>query len=392
MDTNSNFKTFIQGLLEQADIGADFRQLITQPEPLKIFQQAFIHNTYDPVNNYEILEYVGDGVVKAVNSQYVPKRFGNILKDPQFQSKSGTQEGLLSKIRRHLEQSSFLFPIALKLGFWDHVKADYETKTTNRNKVLEDVMEAYIGALTTVVDKYITDGFGYMFAKKFLENQLNQLEIVITPEILDDPITRLNELYKANILKNNMPGLKWGDAKYIEDTLILPRVSNVEKTLGKPVGYSVFNEADNLVYITDSKNWYTQNNIPLNLRPVGLPLDLRTMSEDDKKKYQIIHWIGVIGYPQGQGQSKIKEKQIIKNKIEKLKENVSSLLKKNLEEDEQSLKNIGTYINSLTTEINNLKGKDAQIIGQGIAFLKKDAKKKSAKEALDVLRQAGYEK
>lgn len=389
MSESEEFKTFIQGLLEQADIGADFRKLLTEPEPLSVFQRAFTHSSYDPVNNYEVLEYIGDGILKAVNSQYIPKRFKSVLEDPAFRSKSGTKEGLLSKIRRHLEQTTFLYPTAIELGFWEHVKGDEETKTQKRNKTLEDVMEAFIGALTTVIDENIKDGMGYMFAKKFIENQLDKMEIVITPELLDDPVTRLNELYKAPVLKGDVPGLKWGDAKYIDDFLVLPRVPELDNPINYPFGQAVFNESDNLVYISNKNDWIQQSKLPIDLRPRGLSKDLRTMTDEEKKDYQGMWYNAVIGYPPNAGNSQNQE--FVKNKIQKLKNEIELLLE-NISENETGLNVLNRKIGGLLKEIETLKKQNATIIGQGIDFTKKNAKMKAAREALSLLKESGYEK
>jgi len=261
-----DFRSYIQNLLKEADIKEQkYLDKLTEPDPLSVFQQSFTSPTYDPVNNYQVLEFIGDGIIKGINSQYTVEKFREELK--KFPSKSGTDEGNLSKARKKFEQKNFLYPIALNLGMWDYVRADEQTKETNRNKTLEDVIEAFIGALVENVDRYIYNGFGYMYAKNFMIKQLNKTTIEITAETLDDPVTRLNELYKANVIKSGVP-LKWGDAVYEEIQMFLPKFNSLQEI---PKGY----KKDDMVYITPHKKayyfngnrWVQYTEIPLGVEP-----------------------------------------------------------------------------------------------------------------------------
>lgn len=326
------FKSYIKNLLKDADISEEYRDLLTEPEPLKKFQNAFTHISYDPDNNYEVLEFIGDGIVKAVNSQYIPKRFAEVLKN--FPSKSGTGEGAFSKTRRYFEQSKFQYPIAIDLGMWKYVRADDDTKNTKRNKTLEDVFEAFIGALTENIDEYIYDGFGYIFAKKFLVKQLDKQEITITEEILDDPITRLNELYKANEIKGGGQ-LKWGDAKYVYTKLILPRF----KSLPDPREFRdrfVFNSSDDNAYFSTGTEWIHPAAVPIGktIKNTEATVDPREDKDLFQTMYQPMTWAVVYGKPNGRD----------------------------------------------------------QIVGQGLAFVLKKAKMTAASNALKYLKNMGIEK
>lgn len=294
-----DFRSYIKNLLIEATIDSEeYQDILLAPEPLSVFQKAFTDPTYDPVNNYEVLEFIGDGIFDAVYSQYVPKRFGDELQ--KIVSKKGTNEGGLSKVKRYLKQGKFQAELALNLDMWKYVLADEKTKDTNRNKTLENVMEAFIGALAENIDRYIYDGFGYMFAKRFLIKQMEGMDIQISDENLDDTVTRLNELYKGNI--NN---LRWGDAVYEYTQLFLPIIPNLNSI---PPGYkkgdTVFIKSGNTVYYFDGKKWVLPRDIPLGEKPVAYNIygAINPRDEEYKDKFQYMQWVSVYGKPRGYNQ------------------------------------------------------------------------------------------
>jgi dsRNA-specific ribonuclease len=386
-----DFRSYIKNLLEQADIkDQKYLDKLTEPEPLSVFQRSFTSPTFDPVNNYQVLEFIGDGIIKGINSQHVVNKFTEELK--KFPSKSGTDEGNLSKARKKFEQKNFLYPIALSLNMWEYVRADEQTKETNRNKTLEDVIEAFIGALVENVDRYIYDGFGYMYAKKFMVKQLNKTTIEITAETLDDPVTRLNELYKANVIKSGEP-LKWGDAVYEEIQMFLPKFNDFKNI---PKGY----KKDDMVYITPHKKAYFFNGnrwIPYNEIPLGI----------EPKEYD---FYGLFkNTPKYVRQSVVNVPIVNEFPISAI--NGTTIVYKNKaftyhNDDWIPLTNIeitnAVKINKNKINIESLKDKiqlmswmfvygkpkgENKIVGQGLAFENKGSKMTAAKQALEYLKQ-----
>lgn len=374
-----DFRSYIKNLLKESEIDEPYRDLLTQPEPLKVFQNAFTHSSYDPENNYEVLEFIGDGIVKAINSQYIPIRFKNILEE--FKSKSGTGEGTLSKIRRYLEQSKFQYPIAMELNMWDYVRADETTKTQKRNKTLEDVIEAYIGALTENIDKYIYPGFGYLFAKRFLTKQLDKMDVKITPETLDDPVTRLNELYKANELKGGRQ-LKWGDAKYRDFLLQLPKVNGFPPIQAQ-AGTMIFNNLDSNAYYSDGRKWIFPSQIPVGVIPKALDIGIDPRQEENKEMFQQMWWTVVYGKDFNQRQQQPDYRKI-NNELRDLQ---MKLQNPNLNPI-QIQREFSEIQKAFDTSSKGFKN----IIGQGLSFTKKESKMIAARNALKYLKNLGYEK
>ncbi len=351
----STFREFIQAQLKIAKINQKYREAFTDPAGVQIFLTAVTHPTYDSENNYQELEFIGDGIIKGILSQYIPRRFPKLASGESKYSKKGTGEGVLSKTRRFLEQRKTLSDFALKLGFWNHVRADEETMTKLRKETLEDVFEAFIGALVDIVDQRVKRGLGYYYAYNYVEASLDDMEIEISTETLDDPITRINELYKANELKGGKPPLKWGDAAYHTDKFYVPKLADKP---GK--GYTVtrgnvfFSTKDKVAYVYDGKNWVHVSRAPL----LGLsPLKVSD-EEPDPETMQMLWYSGVYGFP---------------SRIGKLPDGTL---------DKVTPKKI----------LDNSDAYGADIIGQGLHFKKTDSKKLAAAQALHYLHSKGIKK
>jgi dsRNA-specific ribonuclease len=338
----TTFRQFIQCQLALANIDSKYRDSFTDPESMEVFTAAFTHPTADPKNNYQVLEYVGDGIIKAINSQYIPERFASQLAQ-------GQGEGVLSKLRRHLEQSKTLADFALKLGFWDYVRADEDTKSTKREKTLEDVFEAFIGAMVKVIDHKLKMRVGYTFAYDYVSRSLNEHKIELSEELLDDPITRLNELYKAKELKGNKQPLKWGDAAYQDLQLIVPNMEQKPSTAQRGDVIFLTSVSPSQIQVYDGSNWLNAAHLPL--------MKLQAFSGDDPVAIQKLWLVEVYGFP--------------------ITEAGPTMVPAGLKPSEL-LKQPAKY--------------QAQIIGQGLHFTKNKAKKQAASQAIRYLNKLGYSK
>lgn len=346
------FKSFIKKQLEIADINSEYREKFTDDDGMKLFLTAVTHPSVEPENNYQELEFIGDGIIKGILSQYIPRRFPDLTKG----SKKSTGEGVLSKTRRFLEQRKTLSDFALNLGFWDYVRADQDTKERLRKETLEDVFEAFIGALVEVIDTHVEVGLGYFYAYKYVKASLDNLEIIISSETLDDPITRLNELYKSNQLENNAPLLKWNDASYVETRMTIP-VLKTEPTDAN-IGDIYALQGDHAPKILTNHGWVHISQAPLmNIQPY--PKDLPPVEEGIRPTdRQGIWYAGAYGFPKLLGKGPDQNLAGVKPR--------------------EILKNPDKY--------------GAEIIGQGLAFTKKDAKKGAALQAIKYLNNLGYKK
>ncbi len=159
-------------------------------QDLSIFQQAFVHTSYCHMKDYEeyekpddclslfkksyeTLEFLGDSILGSVITNYLYHRY--VINHNQ-------EEGFLTKLKIRFvcgEQLSFL---SKKLGFdpfiilSKHIEENCEGR--NNTHILEDVFEAFLGAL------YL-DSQSYQLVEKFIIQSIEQ-NIDIADTILND--------------------------------------------------------------------------------------------------------------------------------------------------------------------------------------------------------------
>jgi ribonuclease III len=126
---------------------------------LNLYRNAFVHRSYCTMKNddfasgnercpdgclplqemsYERLEYVGDAILGCVVARYLYERY------PE------EAEGFLSKLRTKIVNGKMLGSLAVKVGFPKFVllsKQIEESQGRDNYKIMEDVFEAFIGAV-----------------------------------------------------------------------------------------------------------------------------------------------------------------------------------------------------------------------------------------------------
>lgn len=109
---------------------------------ISLYQCAFTHKSalkqYSVKTSYETLEFLGDSVLGFVITKMLYDGFRD------------HQEGFLTKARTKLVRGKTLSDIALRLGLDEFVLMDEKGMRNNwfkNPKILEDVLEAFIGAI-----------------------------------------------------------------------------------------------------------------------------------------------------------------------------------------------------------------------------------------------------
>jgi len=166
------------------------------PKNISFYQEAFIHKSYNfledykeytrPDNclelqekSYETLEFLGDSLLGCMTAEYLYKRF------------EGEDEGFFTKIKTRIVNGEQLCYLANQLGMNKHliISKHIEDKCGGRNNqhILEDVLEAFIGAL------YIDTG-DYKIIQEFVFNLiecfLDLPEIILKDTNFKDQILR----------------------------------------------------------------------------------------------------------------------------------------------------------------------------------------------------------
>ena len=166
------------------------------PSNIKLYQTAFIHKSYNKLEDYkeyiqpnnclelqdksyETLEFLGDSLLGCMTAEYLFKRF------------EGEDEGFMTKIKTRIVNGEQLCFLASQLDMNKHliISKHIEDNCSGRNNqhILEDVFEAFIGAM-------------YMDCNDYQVIQTFVINVIET--FLDLPEMILNDTnYKDQILR-----------------------------------------------------------------------------------------------------------------------------------------------------------------------------------------------
>lgn len=172
---------------------------------INLYRTAFVHKSYCTMKNadfnvgntkcpddclplqemsYERLEFLGDSLLGMVIAGYLYERYPD------------QNEGFLSKLRTKLVNGKMLGYLADKIGFPKYAiisKQVEEANGRNNYKIMEDIFEAFIGALyldfqveenESYSDKVMHSGNGYYIIQQWIiyiiENYLDMTALVMS--------------------------------------------------------------------------------------------------------------------------------------------------------------------------------------------------------------------
>lgn len=188
------FKMLITSILNKyksknGKIGApkEYIRILTSEENLSKFSSAFTSDTVDPINNYQIMEQLGDLSANKFIVQYIYSRF------PQLKCSEGVK--VAARLRINYGSKQKFCEIAEKLGMWPFISASLESRQKRKKPLLEDVLEACLGTIETILDDKKVFGVGYATVYKILTGIFDEIDISLKYEELYDSKTRLKELF-----------------------------------------------------------------------------------------------------------------------------------------------------------------------------------------------------
>ena len=152
----------------------------TKVSNMDFYIQAFTHKSalkqyQDLKTSYENLEFMGDSVLGFIVTRYLYDRYS-----------AEHEEGFLTKARTKIVRGTTLSSISERLGLYRWVLMDEKgiKKGWNRNpKILEDVLEALIGAI------YMD--LGIIHTKQFVFKLLEDFPIDMNDDNYKDQLMRL---------------------------------------------------------------------------------------------------------------------------------------------------------------------------------------------------------
>lgn len=157
-----DLRGFVAGILVPI-LGEEMTIKLVGEQSMKVWMDAFTHETFNPINNYEALEYLGDMVLKSVFADYLMNRIPN-LKNAEF-----------TELNRAYMSAEFQSEMAYELGLQDHILILGVEKAGL--KIVGDLFESFIGALSRTSDIVYTRGLGYVNCSRMIEYLFRDQEI-----------------------------------------------------------------------------------------------------------------------------------------------------------------------------------------------------------------------
>jgi ribonuclease III len=151
----------------------------TKINNISLYIQAFTHKSFNKDVHYERLEFIGDAVIKFVVTKYLYEKFPN------------EDEGFLTRARTKIERSETLAAFSRSLLFNTYIMMDEKAlrnEWNNNDKILEDVFEAFVGAIYQ--DK------GLVYARDFILNILERYTVSFIDDNYKDMLMRYCQAQK----------------------------------------------------------------------------------------------------------------------------------------------------------------------------------------------------
>lgn len=217
---DSSFKNAISRILKMCNLTQEHIDLILDEEGMSCFSMCFTHESIHPDRNYELLEFIGDPCVNKVLAWYLFRQF------PQLRQSSDLKN--IQRMFSQLKSQSYLTSMALSTfpEFYNFVSCEMDTYKKNRDKIMEDIFEAFCGSVEYLVDLKIGIGVGQSCIYNFITSILDKREIQIDYENSSDPVTRLKEIMDQMQSKNIKYETKYVNNKFKTDIIFQNNAGN----------------------------------------------------------------------------------------------------------------------------------------------------------------------
>ena len=159
---------------------------------IHLFKEAFTHPSYTNENkgkNYERLEFLGDSVLQYYVSKFIYEKYPN------------KPEGELTLLRSKLVREESLARFSRELGLGAQIflgAGEEHNGGRDRNSVLADIFEAFIGA--------ISEDCGIEYVLKILDMTIYKHVEDVNYDDITDFKTKLQELIQADQRKTGGGG------------------------------------------------------------------------------------------------------------------------------------------------------------------------------------------
>lgn len=167
---------------------------LVNTQTMKEWKKCFTHVTFDPVNNYETNESVGDKIMSYTFKTFVYMKIPDIT------------DGELSNLDQLYMSTNLQSYISnrMKLSYWLKRHKDVQPTSEKRQ---EDILEAFFGTIDTILIKNPSYGYGFgvKICLKFFE-KIFQIDHLQANRDYEPPKTFFQQFFKRLGIPSNIDG------------------------------------------------------------------------------------------------------------------------------------------------------------------------------------------
>lgn len=179
-----NFRSFIIDLLGKCSLPKNYIAMLTNSDNIVKFKQAFTHESASTTHNYEVYETLGDVTLNKCVIWYFRRMIPDITPEK------------LTLLKIKFTSTKLMSIFARELEFDKHIIASNDT-FKHKRKILEDVLESFIGCVEYLIDDQLQMHLGYKYVYAFIsfyiESYINEININESEDLMD-PISILKNM------------------------------------------------------------------------------------------------------------------------------------------------------------------------------------------------------
>lgn len=190
---DNSFKDFLLNIVQYTGASKQYLGRYINDETLPFFNMAFTSKTVNEESNYETFEQMGDATI----GKFIV--WSSYEKFPHLRGKSEAVE-IIARMKINLGSKETLSQIAEDMGIWPYISASEDLRQRSKKTLLEDVFEAFIGALEYIIHdfsdpNYSQPGVAYQLIYTLLLRLFEPYTLKIDYNILVDPKNRLKGVF-----------------------------------------------------------------------------------------------------------------------------------------------------------------------------------------------------
>jgi dsRNA-specific ribonuclease len=190
-DNLFNFlRNFLFGFIQNEEVV----MLILSGENENTWMKAFTHKSYDPIQNYDVLEFLGDSAAELMFKQYVSERFSAEIEQGII------GEAGITNLKNTYMSKIFQSQIGNDLEFPKYVRSLISVNV----HIAEDLVESFTGALMKTANN-VKPAMGYVLVYNFIIYIFENREIELT-YIFGPAKTQIQQFFS---------GLGWGPSPVV---------------------------------------------------------------------------------------------------------------------------------------------------------------------------------